>query len=396
MLTIKNTATIDDAEAFLEQLGKSGTAGTDVLVCPTNWKLGHCGGMATIVQLIITWARRHEVDGGVLKSYFSEKTGVTPADLVQNLPGLVGVVMARDVQVHGSSESLQKLCYTAARERIDIMASIASTNNEGNFKGRKVELLCADRTTKAAFPPFYVPDLSENGARGLSGTLKPEDDFIELARQIVARTVKSTDKNSVTDAEIKTLGEVLFELFENTHVHARKDEKGVPYRKSVRGVLAAFHTINSKNAQQISGNFLPLQEYFNLRAQSTNPQLNFFELSIFDSGPGLAAKLNRRTILDSSPIQDEYDLTRRCFLTHVTSRTEQGKGKGLSRILKLIKERDGFLRLRTGRLSLYKSFQRNTAHLVDVDLLDAKTKSTTASIYARVAGTIVTILIPVG
>jgi hypothetical protein len=399
MLKIKNTATISDAEVFLAKLERSGTAGTDVLVCPTNWKLGHCGGMATIVQLIITWARMHRVDGGVLRSYFSEATGVGPDDLVESLPGLVGVVLARDVQKHGSSESVLRPCYQAAGRRIDRMASSSSQVNQTDFKGRRIELLCADNTSKAALPQFYVPNLSSIGSHRFSGRLRPESDFINLAKQLVRQTVKGDLRGSIGDDEINILGELLFELFENTEIHARNDEKGSPYPKSVRGVLAAFHSISDANIQKISGEFLPLQEYFKARSTVTNNQQNFFELSVFDSGPGLASRLKGSSIIDTTPIQDEYELTKSCFLKHTTSRTEQVKGLGLYRTLDLIRKSKGFLRLRTGRVSLFKSFQniaRGKNDNAELELLDAKNLNTVASKFSPVAGTIVTILIPIG
>jgi hypothetical protein len=407
MLIIKNTATIGDAEVFLEKLERSGTAGTDVLVCPTNWKLGHCGGMATIVQLVITWARVHKVDGGVLKSYFSEATGVGPNSLVENLPGLVGVIMARDVQRHGSSESVLRQCHQAAGTRIDKMASLSSLANQADHKGRMIELLCADHTSKAALPPFYVPDYTpispSMGTQRFSGKLRPENDFTTLAKQLVNQTVKQDRRSTIGENEIEILGELLFELFENTEIHARKDEKGAPYLKSVRGILAAFHSINGTNMQKISGEFLPLQEYFNARRTLSGDQQNFFELSIFDSGPGLASRLASRlkgiSINDTTPIQDEYDLTIRCFLEHTTSRTEQGKGKGLYRTLELITKSKGFLRLRTGRVSLFKSFQnivQGENDDAELELLDAKNLNTVASKFSPVAGTVVTILIPIG
>jgi hypothetical protein len=82
----------------------------------------------------------------------------------------------------------------------------------------------------------------------------------------------------------------------------------------------------------------------------TKPKIQFFELSIFDSGCGFAPTItygnDAENVADSVAVQ-------RCFLRHKTAKNSPTAGLGLNRILKEVHELSGFLRIRTNTVEAF-------------------------------------------
>jgi hypothetical protein len=126
------------------------------------------------------------------------------------------------------------------------------------------------------------------------------------------------------------------------------------------------------------------------------------ELSIFDSGPGFAAKMAREELGLSVSLDKEFELVNRCFLKNKTSISEQGYGMGLPRVMRVLKEHGGFLGLRTGRLSLSRFFdpaspdRASKLNTHDLTLTDSETSSGVLTRKGSIAGASVTIFLPLG
>jgi hypothetical protein len=391
MLRIDSLATIVQTETLLNRLEKMRPSEVQELVIANNLRLAHCGGVAALIQFIVTWARAASASGPILRAYDARDKHAALSNLVGTLPGLVAVLMARDVQRHGTGESLLQDCYELARERVERMDEGPLNSTK---KGVGIELLCADETSKRALQPFY------HRAKDGRGELRGEEEFIDLARSVLDASVGFSRRSEMTKEDEKALGIMLRELFTNTHIHARNDEKGRRYRKSVRGIFAAHHLMNEKTAHDISGGYKPLADYFSTmieRSQQTKLQL--FELSVFDSGPGFAARLAGKVFEQQDSIKEEYEFVKRCFFRNVSTRTAVGGGIGLPRMLQRLKAHRGFLRLRTGRLSLYKAFgdvETDELENSDFDLADASNGADGVSRHAPTSGTVLTLLIPLG
>lgn len=346
----------------------------------SNFGMAHCGGAVALVQLIVTWSRIAE------ESRLRIHGERSLAGLVSTLPGLAAVLMARDVKAVGQEHSLLSAAYALAKDRIAIMDAGLLPKTS---KGPSVQLLCADETSKRALLQFY-----HRGPQG-SGELLGEADFIDLAGRILASCIAAPRRRRLTPADTEATGVMLRELFSNTHLHARKDAMGKPYRKSVRGLFASYHLVGLDNVADLASGYAPLRAYLDSFV-SDSRRLQLFELSVFDSGPGYAARLAGRPIEDADELTSEYDLVRRCFMRHVTSRTTAGAGAGLARMLQRLKIHRGFLRLRTGRLSLYQSFDQQEAQQLREDdfvLHDARMGGQVTR-FANTAGTALTLLIP--
>lgn len=392
MLRIDRLATIAQAETLLGSLEELSHDDDCELVIANNLRLAHCGGLAALIQFIVTWGRIDSPNGPILRAYHSEKESAALANLVGTLPGLVAVMMAREIRRHGSTESVLRHCYELARERVGKMdeGPIGGTR-----KGVGIELLCADETSKRALQPFY------HRAKDGTGELRGEKEFIDLATDILNASVSVSRRNSISKDDEQALGVMLRELFTNTHIHARSDALGRRYKKSVRGIFANHHLLSNQNAIDISGGYQPLADYFSylIDTRNSSSKIQIFEMSVFDSGPGFAARLSGKAFDGGDDLEEEYDFVRRCFFRNVSTRSAIGGGIGLPRMLQRLKAHKGFLRLRTGRLSLYQSFGRaTTEELVasDYNLADATGGPGHVTRHPRTHGTVLTLLIPLG
>src|SRR6185369_9936312 len=133
---------------------------------------------------------------------------------------------------------------------------------------------------------------------------------------------------------------------------------------------------------------------------------SFFELSIFDSGPGLALRWLGRPLGPDERIEDEYTAVMACLHKHGTSSAHTHRGIGLHSVMRTLSERKGFLKIRTGRLSVYRDFvsdpyvgqeeevsdgekEKSTTYM-----LDWHSKTSRLNTMPRAEGTLVTMFIP--
>ncbi len=83
----------------------------------------------------------------------------------------------------------------------------------------------------------------------------------------------------------------LRELFHNTHLHARKDANGVEYPKSVRGIVLAQRSLPRAQVEEFATAATALVPYLQkLQKRERTSTVKLIELSVFDSGPGLASR----------------------------------------------------------------------------------------------------------
>jgi hypothetical protein len=387
-LTISPRATISQSETLLSALANMETPEVREILVPSNFVGGQCGGLAAMIQFIVTWARTVGSDDAIVNLY--AQTSIQ--DFVSKLPGLVSVMMAKDVRFRTVPNSVIKECYGAAKLVVQSMnikdlSELAMVN-----KGMAVELLCADETSKWSLLPLY--DL--NGAG--DAKVRPEKHFIALAKQLVEVAAGQINKKRFTGLDYESIGVMLRELFLNTHDHARSNEQNRPYQKSVRGIIARHNMLSGQNIAKIGADYKPLEDYFRSSGSGCGEKWSqYFELSIFDSGPGFAANFSGKSIDEINDAQLESSIVQQCLMSHVSSSLSEARGIGLPRMLHRLKIKKGFLRLRTGHLSLYKSFADASINSLDDSdfvLQDAETCTSEVTRHARTFGTVLTVLFP--
>ncbi|MBY2915345.1 hypothetical protein HF206_14605 [Rhizobium leguminosarum] len=377
---LAQTAMYDKVESALNLVNERKSA----LTVPNKWAFeARAGGSVSGAQLAITWSRRNEPEATLYlnndvepelaaKTLLDRTYGLIAASFADRIIGRDG---ARDV----SASMLRRVAirlnelYTGRFDEI--------------IHGQSLPLVSIDHLERAGPNPFLYH----------ARTGEVLGDFTGLVRQALDRLIQR-NRLRIEDVDVGLLASLFRELFSNTHLHARSDLEGALYRRSARGIVFALRPVDIPHDSFAAG--LPvLKEYIeSMEREAARPRVEFLEVSVFDSGPGLAARTLRSVVPADLPIEREYELVQKCFLKTYTSVSNPAHGWGLTRVMHALKSSGGFMRLRTGRLSLCKWFPpgikdpRVTAD--DLQFMDIGGGSPKR--HARVEGAVFTILIPVG
>jgi hypothetical protein len=260
--------------------------------------------------------------------------------------------------------------------------------------GVSVFLASVDHYSKWRIPQCYFP----------SGEVRHRDDFVSLGESMMRRAAWRGE-TPIPPELYRPLGSILHELFKNTHEWARTDEEGVPHLRSVRGLLAQGHTWGEQEIADVVEGSPALAAYLRNPDFRTNEgRFRCLELSIFDSGIGLARRwLSRESTSRNGVVRptldEEYQACMECFLRWKTSSGALHKGLGLHEVMETLSKLQGFFRVRTGRLSLYRDFVARpygdsapaTSHI----LTDWSSQSESPTAMASVQGTLYTMLLPI-
>jgi hypothetical protein len=350
------------------------------------------GGTAAAIQLVVTWARRfHE---GRLVLHSEKPADATLENFAKTPLGIVALNMAYAIRTKTHLPVSRREAMELARPFVEAMHSGPL---RGIARGPSIPLICLDNAQylgkpSALYDPngeVQVPYAFENLANALWENIVPDVRFANKSREI-----------------LPDLGVLLHELFLNTHDHACTDLNGDKYRRSTRGIITRYHYIRPDTFDDLSLGHVPIAQY--LRAWHPDfPEARhaqFVEVSVFDSGPGLAAVwLVRRQKYTPAKaaavsIQEEYEAVSSCLQKGQTSKENRLRGNGLYRVLRILKQHAGLMRLRTGRLSLVCGFPGQTAQepleLNGAQMVDAITGKPPKEDRARAEGAVLTILIP--
>jgi hypothetical protein len=184
---------------------------------------------------------------------------------------------------------------------------------------------------------------------------------------------------------------MLFEIFKNTEDHALVDAAGNVLDVSIRAVKTNHHALLPERLENIVGDFPPLADYCtSLKPPSGAAHVHLFELSILDSGPGFAVTWTGLPH-EQMNLEQEENATRACF-SRGSAKGEDRFGEGLPHVLRLLRRQQGFLRLRTGRLSFFVDFSQETKEIETAVLRRYDPPSGPG--LAPAAGSLITILIP--
>lgn len=357
-------------------------------VRPHEWWLG---GELALIELAITWARNTE--NSVLATHVPPADNPTAEDpagqlasMARRMFGFVALMMAQEIldRTQDPNRSLRPNAYDQCRQVVEKMFRPISEFDLGD----KVFLICVDHSTQWKIPSLYS-DL-EN-VRDLIA-------FTVLARELLERTkLKKSLPSPVPEQSIRRIGAILHELFENTDKFAKTDHDEVPWRRSVRGLSVEGHGKSEDQLTRIGKGNAALQGYFeSVKKKKAQTLQHFLEITVFDSGIGLARRWLKANWSRQLKLEDEYAACMACLTKNSTSAPERGRGLGLAEVMTILNNLDGFLKLRTGRLSLYRDFA--TKHLqspTDVELRDFPSCSAVLTELAAVFGTHYQILIPV-
>lgn len=256
--------------------------------------------------------------------------------------------------------------------------------------GGKVFLISVDHHPRWRIPQCYFPD----------GRLRGRDDFVALATALVNRATRMYSDSPVLPELKRPLGAILHELFKNTHEWARTDFDDSDLARSVRGILVQRHDWTREQVNRIAQGSPGLERFVcHSNFQGNDGRLRFMELSVIDSGVGLAARRLRQAWSPQLPCDDELRACLECLQKHCSSSRLAHKGLGLHEVMSTLSSLNAFMRIRTGKLSLYRDFvdqpYRANESMENSPLFDWNTGTHQLTPLARAEGVLYTMLIPI-
>ena len=383
-MLVTKSMTIAAAETLLAGLETSSTAGPARL--PTRGHHHHAGGEAALVQALVTWAQRTTRPAMATYVPTREDPDRQIITLTRQFFGVAAALLCDEATAIDGASIFERL-REVALARLD---TLQSERPREASRGPQYEIVCVDHLDRAAPRLLY-----DKGAEA-QPELKGIGAFIDVAKQIRSAIVPAELASALPTSFPDAVGGALYELFRNTEDHARTDDHGDKLARSIRAVQARRHAIaRSKLAEVVQDSHALASYCGRLRPpRSGNRDLQLIEISVIDSGPGFASAITKRPLDDLDPVE-EADAVRRCFLKHATGKDRSRSGLGLCNVVDILREHGGFLRLRTGRQSLYAdlSLERRVAYGTLPDLQDWP-RPPGAPTPARAAGTLLTILLP--
>lgn len=351
----------------LDDLTRALARGAGPLRLPVAVKTTNLLAIPQALLAVVSWSH---MNGEVRTSFSFDDAPEAARKLQRNTALLVGILMSdRVVSPTGDdvTPAAHRIAMTALEE-----ASNIPTPGSGVTLGAERAVIAADHFHGLTGPRgLYLdtpqgPDLS---LKALEVYAKRSDGDITknlwpLGWRVMGMSRVGLRHDSAFRQDAYELGKALFELFQNTHEHGRTNPVGARYDKSVRGVHVRtvseprHRLVASADAQR------DLAEYFaaypsGIDAVSETDRLRFLAVTVFDSGPGLAA----RTLWDEGLRGDatekqELSAMLATLRKHETHDSGGLRGLGLTRVQQYLTDVGGFGMIRSGRFRLTRDFRR--------------------------------------
>jgi hypothetical protein len=376
-------ATIAECERILREL--EGSVGSVPLEIPTNAVYLAAGGEAALIQLILTWAQGQERP--LLYTYAADDTDPQLESLAGRLYGVVAAFACMGARGRRRATDVSKRLKELARDRLEQDYSLDELGF-GSLYQRSIGVLCVDRAGYSAPRSFYSKDSAGQYK------LKDIEGFTKLSKGIFETLIAEHQRKNIHPSLRGAVGGFLHELVGNTHDHATTDMSGKQQLDfSIRGLHVRRHGLEPEAMRRVAEGYSPLVSYFDSFGEAHGKQIQTVEVSVFDAGPGLAQKW-RNQPLSAMTAAEERTAVEECFAEGNTTKRHHRYGEGLPLVVRLLREQKGFLRVRTGRLSLHCDMTREVAASPDAPP-EFESWQPPGGPLAPVCGTLVTILIPV-
>ena len=365
----------------------------DELVLPVDSKGMTFSGLSSAIQLVMTWARNSNSRSVIVKKSVSDSMDETLESVIERPHYFVAAMLARSIHLASAAERVD------VRQKVNLLAKAAVENQHISRFGQTRGPLCwsifVDHSSKGFDPRFYI-------ARN-EGKYEPRSkDQIQTIISSMVLQSSSISGGAVSPSadEAEYLGRVFFELFINTHEHGSRNRKRSDWlQPGVRVIYSNGINLTKESIVKLVKSEPALTNYL----QSNEDKLRFIEISIIDSGLGYFERWiadHPAENIDSSSLEQEYEVFKKCLTFRQSSSGEFHKGNGLPVVMERLSELNGFMRIRSGRLSLYRDFKSapfSSANPEDVDFFDWETMekgSEKITEKMKLAGVAITLLIP--
>ncbi len=376
----------------------------DTIFLPNNISDSVIGLEVSLIQLLITWKRAHSQPK--IQTYITE-------DQLNKFKGsklyaLIALYLVDDIYFRGKEKKKieRKTILSYYQNMINTMNQ--PYESQGNYINTK---LVSIQGAKAE----YIRTLFDSHGR-TSENLITRTSFEKLTKRIIGTNKNLSEKIDNQRQYITNISHILYETLLNTIEHGYTNMDDIDYDRNARGVIFKEHSFseyksldrliesNKKNnafeqyllycknifkewhADNYKEHLARVERIANLDAGKQTESYSFLELSVFDGGCGIAHRLSGRKDLS---LEEEKEYCVKAFKKHISSKNTSGFGIGLNGVWNTLIDLKAFIRLRTGRISLYQVFhgdmEKNNPSFQDWNAEDD---------LQKMEGSVLTILIP--
>ncbi|GHB59236.1 hypothetical protein GCM10008107_05470 [Psychrosphaera saromensis] len=350
MISLPASLDLDKIEDFQKKLDNSDHL--DALQIPVGSSKFAFGGFASAIQSVNTWAYFNNERKVVIKPSVKTKNEVLKEIIVQPHK-FTALMMAKQTE-------LLKEEAPNVRSEVNQLAKLAIEKQPLEIYGQNRGRLCwysfVDHSTKGFDRNFY--DVTP----GYHPSPKSIGQIRSIIKSMVEQSSKVAGGGSLPNKEkINNLGRMFYELFINTHEHGSRDFDRKVWIKPATRVIYSYGINLTDNA--ISNTVKQEQNFKNYisRLSTTkNSTRRFVEISIVDSGLGycgrwLADHPNEGDLKDIS-IKQQYQILKKCFQFRSSSTNNEIKGNGLPAVMANLTNLNGFMKVRSNKLSVFRDF----------------------------------------
>ncbi len=334
---------LDDVEDALQAVHAN--RGSDLAVFATSLdrRLGALRD-AAYLQVLLTWARLNPTSSINILSNAPANVEEVLAEACGYSIGVAAIATAGAVKARG--ELLAKSRALAAA--VPRIGAAFEGRYDNLVKGRTVDLLCVSGAERQYLKPLFSAPLPT--------AVRDKFDLRATVRALAMRAAQCPAED-LDESTVSALAALTHELFENTQEHATSDLSRVPYRRHVELLTASWVELSDDaNARDLSTN-QRLGAYWRSigEMQKGRKRPAGICFSFLDSGPGMASRLTGKQYPELS-LEEEREALHKCLRMHVTSKPQKGTGGGFEAVLTEVSHAAGFVRVRSGRHSIFKCF----------------------------------------
>lgn len=346
-ISIKNDISYIEIEKAYKTLKKSSNVD---LYIPANITGKQLGIYSEIIQLIITWSR---LSTGKLYIHYNSTT-LELDDKIDKMFNRYWNFVA------GCMGYKNGICLL---DQTDVSSKVANVikertsflkTNENWKKGTNSFISSVQHSANPYPSAFYFSN----------GILKSKKEIIELSKNILIEIAKNyilSTSTFIIEHFDKLIGEIIFELIENTHYWSQTDINNRTFATGFRGLLLSSHHGNKETLLSNCKDDKPMFDYISNLITNNDSNNVIVEISVFDSGSGLASKWSKKEVQYFDSRKEIYESIIDCLIKNNTSDKSSSyeRGFGLHNIMTLLGDRKGYLKLRTNGLKLFRDFNKN-------------------------------------
>ncbi|RYH65949.1 MAG: hypothetical protein EON54_05420 [Alcaligenaceae bacterium] len=249
------------------------------------------------------------------------------------VPLLCSAIMLDNVshQLEGGGAPMSASRRTSLRKRVE------KHRLAPNWFDSADSIVCADYISKGWHKDIYASP----------GILKDRNALESLLSILIDAKIDGLEDADLLRKWKDSLAAVIYELFENTHIHGRFDYDGNAIVKDVMRVLLIRRISVTTGGNQ--------------KKTKNEKLVSALEISVLDSGVGFFGSRHARRIQPSDNLEVEWQNLKECLEVHVDepATTDSHRGIGLYEVLRALHFLKGSLQVRSGRVFGYRSFFSN-------------------------------------